>query len=116
MDSPVITSENKAKRDKNGRLLPGNTANPHGRPKGSLSVTALIKEKLQEVAKGHKKTYAELLVDEVVKRALKGDNQMVRQIWSYVDGMPKKQLDVDINKNGLEELTEFLKEMAKPKL
>ena len=27
-------AENKPKRDKKGRLLPGNTANPNGRPRG----------------------------------------------------------------------------------
>jgi len=30
----VKQAENKPERDELGRLLPGNTANPHGRPKG----------------------------------------------------------------------------------
>ena len=34
MDLPVKQGDNRPQRDERGRLLPGSTANPQGRPKG----------------------------------------------------------------------------------
>lgn len=86
------TRENKPERDESGRLLPGNTANPNGRPKGSLSITAEIKKKLEEVPEGQKKTYLELLISRILKQAIQdGDNIMIGKIWNYVDGMPEQK-------------------------
>jgi hypothetical protein len=90
----------------------GVSGNPAGRPKGSISITTLIKQKLQEVPKGKKKSYAELLVDRVMERAIKGDYPMIRQIWSYIDGMPKKYMGIDVDKGNLEELTNFFRDMS----
>jgi len=106
------TSENKPKRDELGRLLPGSTANPKGRPVGSLSITAEIKKKLQECPEGKEKTYLEYLVNKIMKQAVsEGNEQMIKQIWAYVDGQPKQAVDLnsqiniskvldDLEKNG----------------
>ena len=54
MDSEVNTEKqeetgnNKPQRDEKGRLLPGNTANPDGRPVGSVSVITALKKRFRE--------------------------------------------------------------------
>ena len=47
-DNLETTSENKPKRDEKGRLLPGNSGNPAGRPKGSFSIKDRVRQWLEE--------------------------------------------------------------------
>lgn len=92
----VISSENKPERDEKGRLLPGNTANPNGRPAGSLSLVAMLKEELLKCPEGEKQSYAELLIKRILREALiNGDSVMVRDIVNRVDGLPKQVLALD---------------------
>lgn len=94
-DSQDLTGGNKPERDERGRLLPGNTANPAGRPKGSISITSAIKRKLEECPEGNKKTYLELLVERVMKKAIiDQDVPMLRTLWQYVDGMPTQKTEL----------------------
>lgn len=90
---PVKTCKN---RSSDGKFAPGKSGNPNGRPKGSLSITAVIKKKLGEVPDGEKSTYLELLVNQIFQRAIiEGDYQMIKQIWNYVDGTPKASIRMD---------------------
>lgn len=77
-----------------GKFVPGNPGG--GRPKGSgISITTEIKKKLEEVPEGQKATYLELLVNRIFKQAIQdGDQQMIKQIWNYVDGMPNQSTDI----------------------
>jgi hypothetical protein len=58
----------KPERDANGRLLPGNTANPHGRPKG-ISIMSIIRDKLGSkfLTDTDDITKAESMVDKYLK-------------------------------------------------
>jgi hypothetical protein len=95
MTEQDLSSENKPERDEKGRLLPGNTANPNGRPPGSLSITSEIKKKLQEIPEGKEKTYLAYLIDQILKKAvIEGDQQTIKQIWNYIDGMPQQKTDI----------------------
>lgn len=79
-------------RDERGRFKPGMSGNPVGKPAGALSITAEIKKRLQEVPEGQQKSYLELLVNRILKQAVvDGNEQMIKQIWSYVDGTPVEQ-------------------------
>ena len=63
-----------------------------------------------------KKTYLESLVDVIMDGAIERKEQKVgKDIWSYVDGMPKGSFDVGVDREGLAELTEFMKALANPK-
>lgn len=68
--------------------------NREGRPKGSgISITTEIKKKLEEVPEGQKATYLELLINRIFKQAIQdGDQQMIKNIWNYVDGLPKQNI------------------------
>lgn len=77
-----------------GKFVEGNPGG--GRPKGSgISITTEIKKKLAEVPPGQKASYLELLIARIMKQAISdGDQQMIKQIWNYIDGMPKQSQDI----------------------
>ncbi len=88
---PVLTGNN---RDNKGRFNPGTSGNPSGRPEGSISIASMIRQKLETKPKGQKETYAGLIVEQILSRAIKGDYKMIKHVLEYIDGRPK-QLDKD---------------------
>lgn len=87
-------------RDERGRILPGQRAlNPKGKPKGARHFTTLVKEALVLLAKdpttGKSEKVEVLLAKKAVLSALSGDTQMLKTIWSYLDGMPKQSVEID---------------------
>lgn len=75
--------------------------NRNGRPKGSLSITAEIKKKLEEIPEGEEKTNLEQLIDIIINRAVKeGDDKMVDRLWKFVDGLPKQSIDAKVDLPG----------------
>ena len=91
------TSVNKPLRDEKGRLLPGNTANPNGKPAGSISLVALLKKKLKEYPEDDKKTYAEKLIDKIMDMGIEGNDKIIRSILGYIDGMPKESISASVD-------------------
>ena len=70
--------------------------NREGRPKGSgISITTAIKRELEKKPEGaDKSTYLDLLVKRIMKKAIQeGDQQTIKQIWNYVDGLPKQDVN-----------------------
>ena len=87
--------QEKIGRDEKGRFKPGYSGNPQGRPKG-ISITEMIKRKLEEVPPGEKRTYLEALILKILKKAIiDEDSQMIKNIWNYVDGMPKEKIEME---------------------
>ena len=106
-------------RRPDGTFGEGNVANPNGRPKGSLSITAAIKKKLEEEYQNldnpeEKKTYLEKLIDAIFHNALVvKDSRSLKDIWAYIDGLPKGSFAFDVDKESLAVLTEYFKTLAK---
>lgn len=108
----------------------GQSGNPKGRPKGTVSITAEIRAKLLKIypekqatvigddgkkIKKEKKTYLEMLIKSIFENAIKNkDTRMLNQIWAYIDGQPKATLDIGADKSSLEELTTMFRAMATP--
>jgi hypothetical protein len=89
------TPEKTAKNNLRPAWKKGQSGNPAGRPVGSISVTSMVKKKLEEVPEGQQKTYLELLVGRIIKQAIvDGDPQMIKTIWQYTDGQPKQGIDI----------------------
>lgn len=67
--------------------------NLNGRPKGSKNKQSEIMEMLnREISDGENKTTVkELLVEVIIKKALKGDHAMIKLIWEHCDGKPRTQ-------------------------
>ena len=99
-------------RQKDGRFGPGNCANPDGRPVGSFSLVEILKAELQKCPEGQdKRTYADLIVKRMLKDAIeKGDQQQIKLIWNYIEGMPKQAMDITTNGKSLNEIDEKQKE------
>jgi len=70
--------------------------NKGGRPKGSgLSLTTILKKKLESISKEDKAEYSKLFIDRLVDKALKDDDtQAMKLIFGYVDGLPKQAVDL----------------------
>lgn len=103
------------KRNADGTLAPGTQPlNPNGRPKGTISIISIIKEKLAEVPIGQRRTLAETLAEQILDAAIVNkDGTMQREILHYVDGMPNQKVDFGVDKTNIGELTDFLNAMAK---
>jgi len=80
----------------NPNWVKGVSGNLNGRPKG-ISITSMVKDKLKECPEGtDKKTYADLVIQAILKKALKdNDTNMLKTIWSYIDGMPTQKIGGD---------------------
>jgi len=98
MDNLNQNADNTAQKQKRtvGRpFKPGQSGNPAGRPKGSLSLTALMKQELERVPEEGKPSYALAFVKKALHKAIvDGDTQMIRTIWSYIDGMPVQSHEI----------------------
>ena len=100
-------------RDKQGKFIPGVSGNPAGKPEGTLSLTSMIKRKLQELAPDGKRDAMEVLADNIIQDALDSNNKMRQLIWNYVDGLPKQSIELSGQIEKVEvdnkELTEYKK-------
>lgn len=66
---------------------------------GEVSITTLIKKKLQELPPNQKKTFLELTIDKILHKALvEGDSKMLQLIWAYIDGQPTQKVEQEFKK------------------
>lgn len=107
-------TENGDKRNPDGTFAIGNAGGP-GRPVGTVSLTTIIRQKLQEAPPGQMKILAELLAEKVLHKAyVDGNETLIKEIWHYVDGMPSQEVGVNVAKESLPALTAFFKSLAAP--
>lgn len=94
-----ITAKTEKKQRSLANLKPfkkGQSGNPKGKPKGTISITQEIKKKLLTCPKGKEKNYLEYMVDMILQKAIiEGDETMLKLIWNYTDGMPKQTIGGD---------------------
>ena len=98
-EKPENTGEKQVKRTKQDtQFKPGQSGNPKGKPKGTISITSKVKELLQKMAKtqsGEEKERLETLVINILYMAINERNEaMIKLIWNYVDGLPKQSLEL----------------------
>ena len=73
-------------RDEFGKILPGHTLNPGGRPKGpSLSSTCALK--LQEAA-GTGRSICQEIAEILAVKSLQGDTKAIELLHDYAEGKP----------------------------
>lgn len=67
--------------------------NRKGRPAGSISLTTILKSKLQEVPQGQKRTWAEIVIDKMLHKAvIEGNTDMLKYINDRIDGKPEQSV------------------------
>lgn len=67
--------------------------NLEGRPKGSVGLTTKLRKALDRIHEGTGNKYDELLVESIMKDAIKGNDNMRRLIFNYMEGMPLQKTD-----------------------
>jgi len=84
-------------RDEEGKFVKGTSGNPDGRP--TFSLISILKEELQKCPEGQdKKTHAFLLIRRMLKEAIEnGNDQQIKNILQYVEGMPTQRIEGDID-------------------
>jgi hypothetical protein len=79
----------------NAKWKPGESGNPAGRPKGSLSLTDILRRQLQETLQdGSKLEKAEALVAKLIAVASGGDMQAMKLILDRLEGSPRQAIDL----------------------
>jgi hypothetical protein len=92
--------EGEEERSARGRpFAPGVSGNPAGRPKGSGTLLSILRARLQEIPTGQRKTYAEGVVDVVLRKALEGNTPALKLVWDYIEGAPKQSVDMTQHKS-----------------
>lgn len=93
----VETLEERNARLKRIGFQPGKSGNPAGRAKGSVSITTQIKKELLQCPEGEsKQTYLDMLVKRILRKSiLEGNEQMIKSVWAYVDGLPKQHIHME---------------------
>ena len=94
MNGNKSTSENQ-ERDEHGRLLPGHTANPNGRPRKGTSITELLNKYLDDCDEGDTISRKEKLIQKMYEKAEKdGYFPAQKYITDRIDGEPVKTQEI----------------------
>ena len=82
-------------RDEKGRLLPGHTANPNGRPKG-MSLVSIMKEELgMYLSEEGDITKAKQMIRDYINNAAENnDGIAIRDMIDRIDGKPLAKQEI----------------------
>lgn len=72
----------------------GQSGNPKGRPPRGYSISDWFKEML-----GNRPEVKQKLANAILVKAIEGDTVAQKMIWQYMDGMPKQDIEANINTN-----------------
>ena len=79
------------------KFPPGSSGNPNGRPK-LTRLSESLREQLSEISPdADEQTIAEQIAKTLIKLALSGDVQAIREIADRTEGKPKQAIDLDLD-------------------
>lgn len=87
-------------RDEQGKFIKGHSGNPNGRPQGSVSIRDKIRQHLENNPDE---------VEKIVEHFVKTNRELM---WQMLEGKPKQQMEVDVDKESIVELTKFFRGFA----
>ena len=79
------------------RFQKGRSGNPKGRPPNKSCLTALLREELDKASPEDKegKSYAELIVQSMIRLAIEGNSTALKEIWDRIDGKTTTPMSVE---------------------
>jgi hypothetical protein len=87
--------------------------NTDGRPKG-ISITEMVKEALETVESKTGKKWKDLIIKRILLKAVnEGDTQMLKAIWSYIDGAPPQSVDVTSDGERIKSIYDVFRKYSK---
>jgi len=94
-ENPAPSGEKQVLRNNKGQFIKGVSGNPNGRPQGSLSLRTKLLNALEQYSKEKGKTLADVFAVVGIEKAINGDYQFWKTIISYIDGMPKENIELE---------------------
>jgi hypothetical protein len=91
---------NQPENRKPWQFQPGQSGNPHGRPKGTVSLTNLLRKKLLEG------TCAQDVIDATIRDALAGDAAARKLVWERMEGLLTQPVNIKFADKAADELTD----------
>ena len=91
-------------RDEFGRILPGHSLNPAGRPLGAENFKTIFEKALKEVAKLNKLDPEDLhaqIIAKGIQSARKGDFRFYKDLLDRLYGRPKEKIGMDLTTGGM---------------
>lgn len=89
-------------------IQPGEIRNPYGRAgkdglggKTAKSIKSLLERKLHEIDEETGKTAAEMIIEQVIRQAKRGDLKAIDVLFDRTMGKPKQEIDNNINSSAL---------------
>lgn len=104
-------------RDEKGRFMPGRPPGP-GRTVGRRDFTTLFNEALEKIAQAETINIPDAEKEMVIKgiaEALKGSFPHLKFLLEMKYGRAKEKLELGYEKESLDNIAEFLRNLAKPK-
>lgn len=90
-----ITTNKLGVKYRNGKIIPGQQSlNPEGRPKGSVSLLTILKQKLELMPEGDKRSYAEIFIENTLQDALDLDGPSRKMVMQYIEGLPMQKTEL----------------------
>jgi hypothetical protein len=81
------------------RFKPGETGNKNGRPK-LTKLTEALREQLAEVSpNAPERTVAEVIARALIREAVSGNVQAIRELADRTEGKPMQKVDLDVQVN-----------------
>ena len=116
------TGKSKVEHLKKYQWKKGESGNPDGRPKGSVSIVDAIKRKLEEelpdASNEEKKTYLDKVVETYLNKAMEdGDTTILKDIIDRTDGKPVQtnviEGNVDLLNERNQEIVDIYEQISK---
>lgn len=103
----VISVEKQSKKKRTPKQIeaqfkPGVSGNPAGKPVGTLSIKARVRAALEKDPEA---------MEKFVKHFTHKNRELA---WQMLEGKPKQENEVTVDKEGIQSLTDFFREAAKP--
>ena len=85
------------------QFKPGQSGNPKGRPPGSISIKDEIRKHLQKNPE---------IIEQLIAYFIAKNPDLM---WQMLEGRPKQNVDVEVDKDSIKELTDFFRAAAEVK-